>query len=191
MKEDREFNSIIYSERQQIWVPTILFSNTREDFTSKNDEQTFAKVIRLKKGSLISLEKNEDIMEDKGSENQIQTNRMYEIDFLCNYDMKFYPFDIQECTIDLVIDGNTAKFIDLLPGNLTYSGSTDLAQYFIMSYNIYSANIKGKQGVQVSITLGRRLLGTILTVYVPTILLNTIGYSTNYFKDFFFEAVVT
>ena len=56
---------------------------------------------------------------------------------------------------------------------------------------IYSHNIKGKDGVQVSITLGRRLLGTILTVYVPTVLLNIIGYSTNYFKDFFFEAVVT
>ena len=60
-----------------------------------------------------------------------------------------------------------------------------------MSQEISSTNIMGKQGVKVSIQFGRRLLGTILTVYVPTILLNIIGYSTNYFKDFFFEAVVT
>ena len=105
--------------------------------------------------------------------------------------MRFYPFDIQVCTVDLVIDGNTANFIDLLPGKLTYSGRTDLAQYYIMSQQVYSANITGKRGVQVSITLGRRLLGTILTVYVPTVLLNIIGHATNYFKDFFFEAVVT
>merc|ERR1719378_1735199 len=39
--------------------------------------------------------------------------------------------------------------------------------------------------------MGRRLLGTILTVYVPSILVNVVGHSTNYFKDFFFEAVVT
>ena len=39
--------------------------------------------------------------------------------------------------------------------------------------------------------MGRRLLGTILTVYVPTVLLNIIGHATNYFKDFFFEAVIT
>ena len=51
--------------------------------------------------------------------------------------------------------------------------------------------MKGKGGVKVSIQLGRRLLGTILTVYVPTILLNVIGHATNYYKDFFFEAVVT
>ena len=112
---------MIYFERQQIWVPTILFSNTREDFTSENDEQAFAKVIRSKKGSRISLDTNEDILESKGSENEIQIKRIYEIDFLCDYDMRFYPFDIQVCTVDLVIDGNTEKIIDLLLGKLTYS----------------------------------------------------------------------
>ena len=39
--------------------------------------------------------------------------------------------------------------------------------------------------------LGRRLLGNFMTIYMPTILLNIIGHSTNYFKPFFFEAVVT
>merc|ERR1719445_2988343 len=48
-----------------------------------------------------------------------------------------------------------------------------------------------KEGVVVSITLGRRLLGTFLTIFFPTILLNVIGYSTNHFKAFFFEAVIT
>ena len=34
-------------------------------------------------------------------------------------------------------------------------------------------------------------MGTILTVYIPTLLLITISHMTNYFKPFFFEAVVT
>ena len=191
LKEDEELNTLMFSEKQQIWVPTILFSNTRDDLTSTNDKYAFAKVIRSMNGTLLSLESNEDILEYKGSENEIKINRIYEVDFICDYNMRFYPFDIQVCTLDLVIDGNTAKFIDLLPGLLEYSGSTDLAQYYVMDYQIYSQPIKGKGGVQVSITLGRRLLGTVLTVYVPTVLLNIIGHSTNYFKDFFFEAVVT
>ena len=45
--------------------------------------------------------------------------------------------------------------------------------------------------VWAEIVLGRRLLSTILTVYVPTFLLNVISYATNFFKDFFFEAVVS
>ena len=191
IKEDEGLNSLTYAEKQTIWVPSILFSNTREDFTSINDKRAFAKVIRSNAGSLLSLESNEDILEYKGSENEIKMNRMYEIDFICEFDMRFYPFDIQVCTIDLVIPGNTAKFIDLLPGKLKYSGSKDLAQYYIMAQDIYTTDIKGKLGVQISITLGRRLLGTILTVYVPTVLLNIIGHSTNFFKEFFFEAVVT
>ena len=47
---------------------------------------------------------------------------------------------------------------------------------------------KNPQNVQVM--LGRRLLGTVLTVYIPTILLVIIAYCTNFFKPFFFEAVV-
>ena len=49
----------------------------------------------------------------------------------------------------------------------------------------------GKEGVKVSLTLGRRLLGVVLTAYTPTVLLNVIGHNANYFKSFFFEAVVT
>ena len=39
--------------------------------------------------------------------------------------------------------------------------------------------------------MGRNLLTIILTTFVPTVLLNMISYSTNYFKAFFFEAIVT
>ena len=34
-------------------------------------------------------------------------------------------------------------------------------------------------------------MGVFLTIYMPTILMNIIGHSTNYFKPFFFEAQVT
>ena len=44
---------------------------------------------------------------------------------------------------------------------------------------------------QVQMNNARRLLGTILTVYIPTVLLIIISHMTNYFKSFFFEAVVT
>ena len=46
-------------------------------------------------------------------------------------------------------------------------------------------------GVRVDVVLGRRILSNILTVYVPTILLNLMGHVTVYFKPFFFEAIIT
>ena len=127
----------------------------------------------------------------EGIQNEIKVNRVYAVDLICIYDMEYYPFDIQICTVDMVIHGNSAKFVNLLPGSLKYTGGADFTQYYVMDYDIYATEIKGKGGVKVSIQLDRRVLGTILTVYVPTILLNVIGHATNYYKDFFFEAVVT
>ena len=191
LKTDSEMNSLTFAESQMIWVPTILFFNTRAHLTSQNDDQSFVTILKRQEGSLIGPAVNEDIMVYDGSTNEIKFTRVYEINFICSYDMQFYPFDIQLCTVDMVMAGSAAKFIDLLPGNLSYSGAKELSQYYIMDQEIVAAEIKGKAGVKVSVILGRKLLGNILTVYVPTILLNIIGHSTNYFKSFFFEAVVT
>ena len=45
--------------------------------------------------------------------------------------------------------------------------------------------------VIVEIVLGRRLIGTFMTIYMPTILLNIISHNTNYIKSFYFEAILT
>ena len=58
-------------------------------------------------------------------------------------------------------------------------------------FQIQKSIIQNRSAVVVKVTLVRRLLGIFLTVYFPTILLNIIGYATNFFKDFFFEAVIT
>ena len=42
-------------------------------------------------------------------------------------------------------------------------------------------------GVELVLVLRRRLMSAILTIYLPTVLILTIVYATNFFKDFFFE----
>ena len=105
--------------------------------------------------------------------------------------MRYYPFDIQVCTMDLVVDDNAARFLNLRAGDIVFSGQETFSQYYVLSYDIQRQPIMGKTGVKVSITLGRRLLGVVLTAYTPTVLLNVIGHNANYFKSFFFEAVIT
>ena len=191
LKTNPQMNTLISAESQMLWVPTILFFNTKNNLNSQNDEKANIKIVRRKNGTLIGPTVNEDIMVYEGASNEIELNRVYEIDFICTYDMQYYPFDIQVCTVDMVMAGSAALFVDLKPGDLKYSGPKDLSQYYVMDYKIKNAKILDGNGVQISVILGRKLLGNILTVYVPTILLNLIGHSTNYFKSFFFEAVVT
>ena len=158
----------------------------------------------------------------EGSKNPFVMSRVYDINWICEYDMRYniqhqieyfwmlistswYPFDTQTCIMKLMPDGNSGEFIELHDDGLEYLGPMDLTQYFIRTTNM----IKDKDGsINVIVVLGRRLLGikynisnptfhnhlpnlgTILTVYIPTLLLVCISYTTNYYKPFFFEAVV-
>ena len=45
--------------------------------------------------------------------------------------------------------------------------------------------------LKVEIIIRRRLLSIILITFVPTILLNTIGHTSNYFKSIYFDTIVS
>ena len=87
----------------------------------------------------------------------------------------------------MILDGVLDNYADLDPGDLLFSGPMELTQYYVQNFSMKKTIIQGKGALTVSITLGRRLLGTFLTVFFPTILLNVIGHCTNFFKQFFFE----
>ena len=89
----------------------------------------------------------------------------------------------------MIMDGVLDTYADLIPGILEFSCAKELTQYSVRSFEIERGEIQSKVAVVVSITLGRRLLGTFLTIFFPTILLNLIGYATNFFKEFFFEVI--
>ena len=187
IKQDENMNSLSLDEQLTLWTPTIVFWNTKEQLRTVNDKNTFANIKRQAEGSIIEKEVNEDIETYEGSENGISMSRVYSIQFFCEYNMAWYPFDIQTCQIIMVMDGVLDNYADLLPGDLNFSGPRELTQYFVQQFKIEKNTIQMKDTVTVSITLGRRLLGTFLTIFFPTILLNIIGYSTNFFKAFFFE----
>jgi hypothetical protein len=42
--------------------------------------------------------------------------------------------------------------------------------------------IDGVEAIYVTVTLGRRLFGVLVNVFLPTTILNLIGFSTNYYK---------
>ena len=71
-------------------------------------------------------------------------------------------------------------------------GPTELTQYFIRNTRMFKMVLSTKENaIVMEVILGRRLLGNFLTIFFPTILLNVIGHATNFFKAFFFEAVVS
>ena len=78
--------------------------------------------------------------------------------------------------MNLTLDSSI--FVMLAPKDVVYRGAVDLAQYYVKNTTMNADD----DFVVVKVTLGRRILSNLLTVYVPTILLNIIALSTNYFK---------
>ena len=191
IKQDDTMNVISIDELNQIWLPIIIFHNTERGQRTINDDESFSTINRTGQGIGSDSSISEDIDIYKGSENSISMSRLYNIDFFCDYDMRWYPFDAQTCLMIMKLGGGTNKLVSLSPGLLRYLGPEELTQYYVKKYSMGETSVENEKGLSISITFGRRLLGTILTVYLPTVLLNVIGHATNFFKPFFFEAVVT
>ena len=180
-------NTIPAREKEHLWLPPVMFANTEFRDGITNDEKAFITIRKLGKYSPEDIEILENRLSFKGEENPIIYSRPYTVELSCTYNMAWYPFDIQHCRVVMAMEGNSGLYVRLLSNSVQYLGPTELSQYFVKRIKIDHDD----KTVWAELVLGRRLLSTILTVYVPTFLLNVISYATNFFKDFFFEAVVT
>ncbi len=192
LKMDKDLNTLIPLYRNKIWIPELVFYNTQKKLESLNDEKAFATISRQGSFKRSSQSELQNAYIFKGSENPLTISRVYDSEFFCEFVLAYYPFDTQRCSIIVTMKGNTGKFIKMLKGNLKYLGPIDLTQYFIKKVEMMPDGVEGdQQAITVSIRFGRRVLSTILTTYLPTIMLCIVCFSTNYFKGFFFEAIVT
>ena len=192
LKEDGNMNTLTEKEKQEIWIPKLVFHNTESKHVTLDDEKQHVSVVKHGDFKYNGIDTKDNIFVFKGTENYLVSKRIYDISWICEYNMIWYPFDTQKCSMEFVMGGSSGDFVKLIDAELTYSGPDDLTKYFIRSRSMKATRLdNGMFGVRVEVSLGRRLLATLMTVYFPTVLLNVIGHCTNFFKEFFFEAVIT
>ena len=189
LKKNSNLNVLSLKEQASIWTPKLILANTKATETIIQDKDTLTKVIANSNFSHSSsdISSTQNIFIFEGEKNKIEMARALETVFICKYDMALYPFDTQTCTMDFMLTVVSDDFCFLSIGGLEYAGPTELTQYFIKDKYMIVMTIDDQQGVKVYVVLGRRLLSNVLTVYLPTILLNIIGHLTVYFKPYFFE----
>ena len=209
LKESRIANSPSLEEVQKLWIPSIIFGNTENNDVIASDP--LAKVTISKEGvfDLSSETVVDEINIFKGSENKITFDKVYTKTLKCIYKLQLYPFDTQECTVNLEVGRYERKIITILPKSIQMMSETLLSQHFITGwqldfinrgqllfynfsdYNHFQYLDHPKEGVHIKIILKRRINNAVLTIYLPTFLILSIVYATNFFKDYFFEAAVT
>ena len=148
LKAEDDLNTLTNTEKDDIWKPFVIFSNTKTQEAVITDEKVIARVGM--KGKHKAGDRTEAIRSYyfKGAENTITFSRIYDRKFICEYDMAWYPFDVQKCEITLQPFGNTGKYISLIRDSIKYLGKLDLSKYYIKQWKFMAKDTETGDGVE-------------------------------------------
>ena len=192
LKFRKSANALTIQEVHKIWIPQLIFSNTENNEATEGVANT--EIIVVREGNFTRSDY--DIVDEtnvfEGKDNKLTFETSYTKIFRCEYQLHMYPFDTQRCTMDVVVKKLDRLSLKIVPKGLNMLGKVELTQYIVNSWTLdYKNKSDPSYGVNVVLELRRRIVNEILTTYLPTFIILIIVYSTNYFKPFFFEAIVT
>ena len=171
IKSDPKLNVLWERSYDKIWYPKIIFENIdpSEDY---NERRLVYKILRNM--SVTPTIRNPGTFDSanvfKGSDHRIVRSKEYTYYWKCVYDLKWYPFDTQTCSMLFSMPQHQRNFVRLKPQKIKYqSNGAELTEYSVDKLILCSKS-NGTQLV-LEVTLGRPLMGSILTIYIPTLLL--------------------
>ena len=102
---------------------------------------------------------------------------MFQGDFFCDFaGIARYPFDHQQCSVEIVMMGYSEDMAVLVPMNITNKGPSSIGQYDVERWE----RTRGETGLRITVYLGRNIASIFMITYLPTILMNLINQATNY-----------
>ncbi|ROT71673.1 hypothetical protein C7M84_009993 [Penaeus vannamei] len=168
LRSDLFANKLSASEREKIWTPELDFPNALN-----GDVKTVKTNFFIQRtGEPNELDFNNVNMDQtySGSAATILLQTHYSGGFVCDFDVFFYPFDVQRCGVSI-------RLASVSKGQVRFTAVRSRARYG--KYVPLPTYIVGNP---VTYTLTRRYTLIVLSVFMPSILLLAIGYSTLYLK---------
>ena len=95
-----------------------------------------AKVLVKRKGDFWMSKQNslKETAYFAGSENPMVLSRNFNEIFICNFDLRNFPFDTQTCMIVINANNKVGKFLQLTPVHFNYTGPVDLQNFEIINW---------------------------------------------------------
>ncbi|XP_023325055.1 uncharacterized protein LOC111698837 [Eurytemora carolleeae] len=191
LRNDSGLNNLSPLEKNLLWIPELVFDNTENKAKTLIDDEATITIEKQGDFYLSGLEEYTNREYYRGSENKITLSRFYNTRFLCQYNLQWYPFDIQNCQLRLTMFGKSGDFATLEAQVLNFFGKRFSKEFVVESYFMRISETRGETELEMNVILGRNLIPIALNTYLPSTLLVIISYVTVFFKPFFFEAVVT
>ena len=107
-------NSINEDDMNNIWTPDLGFTNALGPFQTKVDELTHGVLVKESNPLDEDLSLYNEAMLFAGANNSVLLVREYYIDYGCNsFNLIYYPFDTQMCTMVFEVQGKTDDYVQL------------------------------------------------------------------------------
>ena len=110
------------SRLNQIWLPYVLFSNTKDFVLITRKDHIEVKILRQGPSFLNKASELNEGITYSGAENDVSLTAYHQHDFVCSYELSHFPFDIQKCSIDIFVGAEFGQYINLKPKKLNFLG---------------------------------------------------------------------
>ena len=191
LKRRADDNMLSSEDVDSIWMPWTLTENIEhENELKKTSEKDMTKIIPNADFNFTLSDKTsfQNTMIFEGSENAISFKSQASVNWICSFNLVWYPFDSQVCLLHFIqAEGSIA----LNPVSVEYYGPKDLTLHSFKSVTICSLDNDERPGVVVKVHLGRPLFGSILNLFVPTGILVILSQMVCIFHKDFLDMVIS
>ncbi|XP_071529468.1 uncharacterized protein [Panulirus ornatus] len=192
LKQMTRLNTVSLGQVELLWRPTIGFINTDDIQHTAVDAEAVTTILRLDSSYVPDLSNPYEVEIYRGDTNPLSSTRKYSTVFTCFFNLVLYPFDIQNCYLQLQILSASSEYLifNLTNSHVEYLGPKLLVEYGIGRIDLHVNNASLYSVSQVRVELIRRYGYAMLNIYIPSLTLLIISYVTLFFRPSIFEVRV-
>lgn len=180
-----KMNSLLDGEQNAIWLPYLSFNNMKsKNFYANTDVPHIYWVVPNDNYSYVA-QNNMYIF--KGSENALSLTKQQNMEWKCDFIYQWYPFDTQVCRMEMISKEDHTEFH---PVDLFHNPSISLNCYTLTKMEMCRSRMLEKEAIVTEVTMGRPITNTLLTIFVPTILLLVISFTARAFAEDHMDMVI-
>ena len=115
--------------RDQIWLPPFYFSNNKGNQEILSGSPIEVAIVPHGLPLLNEISELHEKNTFKGEENDLELRSWNALAFKCNFELWRYPFDVQQCSVDVENPYELRNYTLLNPIEVTYKGMLNLVTY--------------------------------------------------------------
>jgi len=181
-----DLNSLSNSLQERIWSPSLSFTNAKIIGGTKVDPTVETVIERNGKPAPDNIIRAVEANVYSGVDSNIIMKREYFIDWACDYDLIYFPFDTQVCKMVFDMTGGTKEYLRMAvdENGVEYLGEEYLLEYRVGGMLLKEINDSSAKysSMKVSLILTRRWFYHGISVFLQSILLLIVAYMTFYYR---------